>query len=48
MFELVSEKASRQEEWSAAHQDLPSLSGEVERLRALLRQHGIDPQGGAA
>ena len=28
--------------------DLPSLSDEVERLRDLLRQHGIDPQDGAA
>jgi hypothetical protein len=28
--------------------DLPSLSDEVERLRDLLRQHGIDPQDGVA
>jgi ATP-dependent Clp protease ATP-binding subunit ClpC len=28
--------------------DLPSLSDEVERLRDLLRQHGIEPHNGAA
>jgi ATP-dependent Clp protease ATP-binding subunit ClpC len=48
--ELLGEKASRQEEWAAAHRDLPPLTTEVERLRDLLRQHGIDPdpQDGAA
>ena len=46
--QLLIEKASRQEEWSTAHLNLPSLSAEVERLRALLRQHGIEPQDGAA
>jgi hypothetical protein len=48
--QLLTEKASRQEEWAAAHRDLPSLTTEVERLRDLLRQHGIDPdpQDGAA
>jgi ATP-dependent Clp protease ATP-binding subunit ClpC len=32
------------QEWAA----LPSLSDEVERLRDVLRRHGIDPQDGAA
>jgi len=42
--QLLREKASREQEWAA----LPSLSEELERLRELLRQHGIDPQDGAA
>jgi ATP-dependent Clp protease ATP-binding subunit ClpA len=46
--ELSDEKASRQEQWAATHPDLPSLSEEVERLRGLLRQHGIEPHDGAA
>jgi ATP-dependent Clp protease ATP-binding subunit ClpA len=46
--ELLTEKAARQEAWATTHMDLPSLSDEVERLRHLLRQHGIDPQDGAA
>jgi ATP-dependent Clp protease ATP-binding subunit ClpA len=46
--QLVSERASLQEEWAATNMDLPSLSSEVERLRELLRQHGIEPQDGAA
>jgi ATP-dependent Clp protease ATP-binding subunit ClpC len=41
---LVDDKAARLQEWAA----LPSLSDEVERLRDLLRRHGIDPQDGAA
>ncbi len=41
---LLSDKAARLQEWAA----LPSLSDEVERLRDLLRRHGIDPQDGAA
>jgi ATP-dependent Clp protease ATP-binding subunit ClpC len=41
---LVDGKAARLQEWAA----LPSLSDEVERLRDLLRRHGIDPQDGAA
>jgi ATP-dependent Clp protease ATP-binding subunit ClpA len=52
---LLAGKASRQEEWTAAHPDLPSLAGqfrhlsaEIERLRALLRQHGIEPEDGTA
>jgi ATP-dependent Clp protease ATP-binding subunit ClpC len=46
--QLLGERASRQREWATAHTGLPSLSEEVERLRDLLRQHGIDPQDGAA
>ena len=49
--ELRASKAERQEQWAAVHPDLPALaeqcrelSGEIERLRALLREHGIDPQ----
>jgi ATP-dependent Clp protease ATP-binding subunit ClpA len=49
--QLLAEKAARQEEWSGAHPDLASLaekcnelSSEIDRLRALLRQHGIDAQ----
>jgi hypothetical protein len=45
---LLDEKDSRQEEWATAHRDLPSLSEEVEHLRGLLRQHGIEPHDGAA
>jgi len=46
--QLLDEKTSRQREWTTAHADLPSLSDEVERLRDLFRQQGIDPQDGAA
>jgi ATP-dependent Clp protease ATP-binding subunit ClpA len=46
--QLLGERASRQEEWAGTYMDLPSLSTEVERLRDLLRQHGIEPQDGAA
>ena len=42
--QLLSEKAAREQEWAA----LPSLSGEIERLRDLLRRNGIDPQDGVA
>jgi ATP-dependent Clp protease ATP-binding subunit ClpC len=42
--QLLGDKAACQQEWAA----LPSLSDEVERLRDLLRRHGIDPQDGAA
>jgi Clp amino terminal domain, pathogenicity island component/UvrB/uvrC motif len=49
--ELLASKAARQEQWTAAHPALPDLAerceqlaDEIERLRALLRQHGIDPQ----
>jgi ATP-dependent Clp protease ATP-binding subunit ClpA len=53
--QLLADKSTRQQEWEAAHPDLASLaeqvqrlSGEVERLRGLLRQHGIDPEGKTA
>jgi hypothetical protein len=49
--ELLASKAARQREWAAGHPALPDLAercqqltDEIERLRALLRQHGIDPQ----
>ena len=49
--ELLASKAARQEQWAAGHPALPvlaeqcqQLSGEIERLRALLRQHGSEPQ----
>jgi ATP-dependent Clp protease ATP-binding subunit ClpA len=49
--ELLASKAARQEQWTDGHPALPELAercqqlaDEVERLRALLRQHGIDPQ----
>jgi hypothetical protein len=49
--ELLASKAARQEQWAAGHPALPvlaercqQLADEIERLRALLRQHGIDPQ----
>jgi ATP-dependent Clp protease ATP-binding subunit ClpC len=52
---LLAEKVSRQQEWATAQLDLPSLaeglqrlSGEVELLRRLLRQQGIEPKDGAA
>ena len=53
--QLLADKASRQKEWAAAHLDLPAVADklhrlvdEVGRLRGLLRQMGIEPQGGAA
>ena len=49
--ELLADKAARREKWTANHPALPvlaervqQLADETERLRALLRQHGIDPQ----
>ena len=49
--ELLASKAARREQWAAGHPALPDmaercqqLTNEVERLRALLREHGIDPQ----
>jgi ATP-dependent Clp protease ATP-binding subunit ClpA len=49
--ELLAAKAAREEQWADGHPSLPvlaercqQLADEVERLRALLRQHGIDPQ----
>jgi ATP-dependent Clp protease ATP-binding subunit ClpA len=52
--QLRADKASRQAGWTAAHPELSSvaeglhrLSDEVSRLRALLREPGIEPPGGA-
>ena len=49
--ELLAAKAARQEQWAAGHPARPDLTervqrltDEIERLRALLGQHGIDPQ----
>ena len=49
--ELLADNAARREEWAAGHPALPGLAervqqlaDEIERLRTLLRQHGIDPQ----
>ena len=49
--QLRAAKAARQERWAAEHPAKPDLAerykqlaAEVERLRALLRQHGIDPE----
>jgi len=48
---LLAAKAARQEQWAAGHPAKPDLAeqsrqlaAEVERLRTLLRQHGIDPE----
>jgi ATP-dependent Clp protease ATP-binding subunit ClpA len=46
--QLLGQRTSRQQEWATAYAGLPSLTEEVERLRALLRQHGIEPRDGAA
>jgi len=53
--DLLAERASQQEQWVAAHPDLPSLAGkfgalsdELTRLRALLGERGITPEDGAA
>jgi len=50
--QLLAAKAARQEQWAAGHPSRPDLAErvqqlteEIERLRALLRQHGIDPEG---
>jgi ATP-dependent Clp protease ATP-binding subunit ClpA len=49
--ELLASKATRREQWAAGHPGLPvlaervqQLTDEIERLRALLRQHDIDPK----
>jgi ATP-dependent Clp protease ATP-binding subunit ClpA len=49
--ELLDSKVALREQWAAGHPALPDLTEryqqlaeEIERLRALLRQHGIDPQ----
>jgi ATP-dependent Clp protease ATP-binding subunit ClpC len=53
--ELLAGKASRHQQWAAAHPDLPALaekvrllSEEIDRLRDRLRQHGTEPEEGTA
>jgi ATP-dependent Clp protease ATP-binding subunit ClpA len=49
--QLLDEQAARQREEAALpslSDEIETLSHEIERLRDLLRQHGIDPQDGAA
>jgi hypothetical protein len=53
--QLLADKAARQQQWEAAHPDLASLaeqvqrlSAEVEQLRDLVRQHGIEPEDNTA
>ena len=52
---LLTARASREKEWAAATADRPSLAAEfgrvnaeLERLRAILRQHGLETDNGAA
>ena len=52
---LLAEKEAVQQDWQAAHAGLPvvaercsELSEELDRLRALLREHGIEPEGKTA
>jgi ATP-dependent Clp protease ATP-binding subunit ClpA len=53
--DLLATKTSRESEWTATAAGRPSLAKEIgrvntelERLRAILRQHGIEPGNGAA
>jgi ATP-dependent Clp protease ATP-binding subunit ClpC len=53
--ELLAARASREKEWAAATGDRPSLAAEfrrvnaeLQRLRAILREHGLDTDSGAA
>jgi ATP-dependent Clp protease ATP-binding subunit ClpC len=53
--ELLTARASREKEWAAATGDRPSLAAEfkqvnaeLERMRAILRQRGLDTDNGAA
>jgi ATP-dependent Clp protease ATP-binding subunit ClpC len=53
--DLLAQKASHQQQWVATHPDLPSLAeklrqlgDEIDRLRALLRERGMEPKDGAA
>ena len=52
---LLTERASRENQWAAATGDRPALaaefarvSAELERLRAILRQHGLETDNGTA
>jgi len=49
--DLLAARTARERQWTAGHPALPDLAErvqqlaeEIERFRALLRQHGIDPQ----
>jgi ATP-dependent Clp protease ATP-binding subunit ClpA len=53
--EVIDRRISREKEWAATAGDRPSLfaelgrvNAELERLRAVLRQHGIEPSDDAA
>jgi ATP-dependent Clp protease ATP-binding subunit ClpA len=53
--ELLTARGSREKEWAAATGDRPSLAAEfgrvnaeLQRVRAILRQHGLDTDNGAA
>jgi ClpA/ClpB-like protein/UvrB/UvrC motif-containing protein len=53
--DLLASKASEEQQWAATAasrlslvEELGQLSAEVERLRAVLLRHGIEPGGGAA
>jgi len=53
--ELLAVRTSREQEWAAATGDRPSLTAEfarmnaeLERLRAILRQHGLETDNGSA
>ncbi len=53
--DLLAAKSARQDDWAAAHPAPPSLadqcqalSREIDRLRTLFRQHGIEPQDESA
>jgi ATP-dependent Clp protease ATP-binding subunit ClpA len=53
--DLLTSRASREREWTADAADRLSLAGEIgrvnaelQRLRAVLREHGIEPGNGAA
>ncbi|HEV8278975.1 MAG TPA: hypothetical protein VGQ26_25225 [Streptosporangiaceae bacterium] len=53
--DLLTSKASREKEWTADAAGRLSLAGEIgrvnaelQRLRAVLREHGIEPGNGAA
>jgi ATP-dependent Clp protease ATP-binding subunit ClpC len=53
--QLLAARASREKQWVAAIGDRPSLAAEfgrvnaeMERLRAILREHGLDTDNGAA
>jgi chromosome segregation ATPase len=52
---LRAEQEALQQDWQDAHPALPvvaeqlsELSGELDRLRGLLREHGIEPEGETA